>query len=370
MSQENSYFKLGLFVLIGLALFVAGVFVFGAGKLFQKRIPVETAITESVIGLDVGAEVRYHGVLIGSVSSIQLGAAKARAEEEYSKRLALGKLIIVGFTLNAKTLPPLIAKAPRENIEQAVQAGLRARLSSSGITGPTYLELLVEDKPDPDELVRPYQTDTIYIPSTLSFTGQLKSQLETFLEHVNEMKLVETVDSARGLIEDLRKSVHDVKIKEMNDSVLATLKKAEESANEVTTLLKGPEIKATFKNVEQTTANARDITASPEIQKVLADLPKISENLKTATEQIRQITENPAINKTLDATGNLGPAVTDLRRALRELNDILTSNRTDLDVMLTNLRRTSVNAAEVTDDAKGNPARVLFGNPPPKREAR
>jgi hypothetical protein len=48
--------------------------IFSAGKLFNQTFIVETYLEGTVTGLDVGASVRYHGVRVGKVTSIQLSS--------------------------------------------------------------------------------------------------------------------------------------------------------------------------------------------------------------------------------------------------------------------------------------------------------
>jgi ABC-type transporter Mla subunit MlaD len=69
--NTTRYFKLGLFILIGLGLLVAGAIALGAGRMFEKSIQIETCFDQSIAGVDVGAPVKYRGVTIGHVASIR-----------------------------------------------------------------------------------------------------------------------------------------------------------------------------------------------------------------------------------------------------------------------------------------------------------
>lgn len=73
MSQKkDNYFQLGLFVLAGLGLLILMILILGAGDFNKKTTIVETYVSGSVTGLEVGAPARYRGVKIGSVKSIAL----------------------------------------------------------------------------------------------------------------------------------------------------------------------------------------------------------------------------------------------------------------------------------------------------------
>ena len=70
MSAEARYFRVGLFVLVGIAVIVAAVLVLAGGNLFRQPVVAETYFDEAVEGLEVGSPVKLRGVQIGQVSWI------------------------------------------------------------------------------------------------------------------------------------------------------------------------------------------------------------------------------------------------------------------------------------------------------------
>src|SRR3954452_17571378 len=74
------YFRLGLFVLAGVALLVAGVVTLGAGVFARKAVAAETYLDEPVTGLEEGSPVRYRGVKVGRVKAIRFASAEYPAE--------------------------------------------------------------------------------------------------------------------------------------------------------------------------------------------------------------------------------------------------------------------------------------------------
>ena len=63
---------LGFFVLIGIGLFIAGIFLVGSkNEMFQKTFPITARFTNAT-GLKVGSNVRYNGVKVGIVKSVNL----------------------------------------------------------------------------------------------------------------------------------------------------------------------------------------------------------------------------------------------------------------------------------------------------------
>ena len=71
MIQANK-FRLGLFVLAGTVLFIAGLFVLGLEGLFVKKAHFVTLFPESVQGLTIGSPIKYKGVPIGTVAKISI----------------------------------------------------------------------------------------------------------------------------------------------------------------------------------------------------------------------------------------------------------------------------------------------------------
>ena len=104
MSAPINYFRLGLFVLVGLALIVAGVVVLGAGALLRPTILAETYFNESVQGLDVGAPVKYLGVEIGKVSWIGFVPAKYQMTN-VDESVRFGQLVMVEVSLDPTKFP-------------------------------------------------------------------------------------------------------------------------------------------------------------------------------------------------------------------------------------------------------------------------
>ena len=84
MSARANYFKLGLFVIAGLVVLIAGLLVLGAGDALKETITIETCIHETVQGLDVGAPVKLRGVKIGEVQSIHFSRDVYRLSFTYT----------------------------------------------------------------------------------------------------------------------------------------------------------------------------------------------------------------------------------------------------------------------------------------------
>jgi phospholipid/cholesterol/gamma-HCH transport system substrate-binding protein/paraquat-inducible protein B len=86
---------------------------------------------------------------------------------------------------------------------------------------------------------------------------------------------------------------------------------------------------------------------------MLVDLPQASESLNRFA-------------KKLDSLSNDLPETSaQLRQALQRLNRLITAQQRDMEKTVENLRAASENIKEITDDSKKYPSQVLFGAPPP-----
>jgi paraquat-inducible protein B len=345
MSQDGGYFKLGLFVVVATGLLAAALVILGAGSMWENVRMVETAVTESVQGLDPGAPVKFRGVRIGQVKSIDM-SLKIYKAKDIQQQLQLARYI----TIRMEIMPVQI-----ENViplEKLTESGLRVRMAQAGITGPAYLEVLLLDpvKYPPPQL--PFTPEYAFVPSTPGFVQTIMTGVEALADEMRKMKLSETVDNANKLMLDLQSTVRDLRMAEMSGRVIAILDDAKKSTGRIYQILDSPEVDRMIKDSS---------TAASE-------LPAITLNLRHSTERIDQIVHDPAVQKAInglgDAGANAGAVTVELRRTLREISTLIAAQSRDLEILIANLRRASDNAAALSEDARENPSRLLFGQPP------
>ena len=69
---EKFKIRLGLFIAVGLALFVVAVFVIGKQKNLFNPVYKLTATFYNVSGLQVGNNIRFSGITVGTVDNISI----------------------------------------------------------------------------------------------------------------------------------------------------------------------------------------------------------------------------------------------------------------------------------------------------------
>jgi len=136
MTAKMNHTRLGAFVVLAVALLAALAISLGGGNTFRKKVTVETYFNESVQGLDIGSKVRYRGVVIGAVSSINFTYTRYEQEIPPAERK---QYVLVEMAV----YPDLLGTdgAGREFVDKLVADGLRIRMAPIGITGIAYIEL-------------------------------------------------------------------------------------------------------------------------------------------------------------------------------------------------------------------------------------
>ena len=93
------FLRIGMLALSAIALAIGFILYLTAGQFGTKSDYFETYVGESIVGLDVGASVRYRGVQIGRVTEISLAAALYDVQEARANRAAM-QLVVIRFKLS------------------------------------------------------------------------------------------------------------------------------------------------------------------------------------------------------------------------------------------------------------------------------
>src|SRR3954463_11491287 len=161
--------------------------------MFQKTITIQTCFNESIAGLDVGAPVKYRGVTIGHVQSIRFphDLNKGQVTDPF-------KYILVEMAFDPHVVADVTEPRLKPVLDQMVGAGLRARVSQSGITGSAYIELnYLDPKRYPVSSVS-VRTQELFVPSAPGAFNQVidaVTDIATKLQQANLDQVVRHVDS-------------------------------------------------------------------------------------------------------------------------------------------------------------------------------
>jgi phospholipid/cholesterol/gamma-HCH transport system substrate-binding protein len=225
-SKRASPTLVGVFVLGALALAVAGLVVFGSGKLFRRTERFVAVFSGSVNGLSVGAPVKFRGVQVGSVSQILLGLPGMTLPE-----LRIPILIDIDQT-TARRLGAMVNPADPVTLAALIDQGLRAQLQlESIVTGVLFVQL---------DLF-PNTPATFYLPPN---SGYLEIPTQPTL-------LQEASQTAADLVAKLR----DIDFEGVATSI-------RDAARGVSTLTDSPELRQALTAVREAMVDARATLAT------------------------------------------------------------------------------------------------------------
>jgi len=370
MSAKASYFRLGLFMILGVALLVGGVIVLGAGSLFKETVAAETFFDESVQGLGVGSPVRFRGVEIGTVSHIGFLRRKY-PDSSWAKDPIFGKYILVEMELDPAQLPIPGTTGMGQRLSDAVESGLRLRMASSGLVGAVYL---AADVLDPKTFPAPeidWTPKALFVPSAPSTMSQVMKTIEELAAELKAANLTAVIGNIDKFFVTADKAVTELQVAKISEQGVGLLKGLRETNEGLKKFIDDPRIDRGLADLTASLKGIRGVVdeSGAPVTKALKDLPEISTRLKTTTKRIDEVLADPRIEKIIagltTTAEHAGPAALELRKALRELSQLISSQEQDIRTIIGALRDVMENVQTLSEDAKDNPSRLLFGEPPP-----
>ncbi|MFM7414788.1 MAG: MlaD family protein, partial [Alphaproteobacteria bacterium] len=314
-----------MLALAAIALAVGFILYLTAGQFGTKSDYFETYVGESIVGLDVGAAVRFRGVQIGRVTEISLAAAVYDVPEARADRYAM-QLVVIRFAVE-RTRVSRIA-----SLDDMIAGGLRTRIASQGITGVTYLEIDILDPARYPPIQVPWKPRYDHVPAVPSTITQVTSAAEQILRRLEALDIEALVNNAAGLMGDLRKQISEGEVatllREAGETVAelrAELRKVrlEETANE---------LRGAIASMGDAGRSAQELLASREIREALVRIPA---------------------------------AVTALEQTLRTARGTTSDLQADLSPLMRDLRSSVANLRDTTESLRRNPSQTLLGAPPP-----
>ena len=193
MSETRKPLLIGSFLLGGLLLLVAGTLLLSRDSWFSQPSEYVVYFKGALDGLDVGADVTYRGVKIGSVREIRLS---------YDRNI---KDVVMPVILRIDPRQGASKRNFDEILEQLVQRGLRAQLQTpSLLTGKAIVAL--DMFPDQRGYVRePNEVELPAIPSVPSRIDQAANLLGDLIAEVRELPLRELIDSTSRAMQGIER---------------------------------------------------------------------------------------------------------------------------------------------------------------------
>jgi len=186
-SKQINYFRIGVFVMLGIVLIILGVILLSSGKMLEKTITVETYFSESIQGISNGSPVKYRGVEIGRIDKISFvhqiyQHTQLQSDDPYSR------YVYVEMVISPELFTNGIKKPLVDIIKRDVDQGLRVKLTLQGLTGTAYLELNFANPKTNIPLTIDWKPKNYYIPSTPSALTQFSDNAQEILEELKKVK--------------------------------------------------------------------------------------------------------------------------------------------------------------------------------------
>ncbi|MBW1959978.1 MAG: MCE family protein [Deltaproteobacteria bacterium] len=326
MSRQGSKTLIGAFVLGAVALVVAGLVVFGSGRLFTKTYKYVMYFDGSVKGLSVGAPVVLRGVKVGLVSDILLLTDSKNMTIQIPVFIEVqpGKFKEVG---ELSAIPA--KKDPERIIKDLIALGLRAQLTlQSIVTG----QLMVELDFHPETQIRLVGIDRRYpeiptIPSPLQkltktverlpieeiFT-KLSSSLSGIANVVNSPGFSESVQAFNLAMTDIGKLIRNI------DSRVEPLAiSLEETLSATRDLMKhlDRKVEPLTDGLEQT---ERELQKMLKVIRIRADRLSASIERTSRSANVALIQAEKTLKTISDLMGEDSPFIYELTRTLQQLS--------------------------------------------------
>lgn len=288
--------RLGIFLLVAAGLVVTLLVIVTGNKLFEKRDKYFVRYTGvSVSGLDIGSQVKYHGVRVGRVEKISVDPNEVET-------------VIVELSLDHKT--------PVKNDVTAVT-------SSLSLTGIKIIELTGGTSASttlaPGSEIPAGASAFDLISGKAEIVAEKLELVLTNLAEItggeNQTKLMGMVDTTTLILSD----VHHI-LADNRNNIAQTIENIEVASAEIRQIAEAPELHRIIQNLDSTTAEIRaaqigqmiatlqsalgqanstfthlDLTLMKGRHDILSSLESLRESLDSFNEFARAISEDPSL---------------------------------------------------------------------------
>ena len=301
MSANTRYFKIGLFVLAGLALLVAGLLFLGADSMFRPRIYLETYVDGTVQGIDVGSPVKFRGVQIGRVSRVDF------CFNEYGPQPGEGRLdyVYIEMEVNKQVFRGMFNADVGAMIQDAVDQGLRVMLQPQGITGLNFAELNYVDASSlPPPLKIWWTPRHPYIPSAPGTLASMLDSVNSIMDTFNALDLKDTMkdvnDALQGFNDTLKQlsgGMDDLQLAKISSDMQGVLADLKAKIEKLPVEQLGADGSKAMQSLAAASGELKDLADAAQtspllnadaVGAIVSDVQAAAENLRVLTENLRE----------------------------------------------------------------------------------
>lgn len=278
--NDNSKFKLGLFIILATIVFFAALFILGTMDRFKEKAHISTLVSESVQGLSIGSSVKYQGVPIGNVCEIMIYPIDNVIRIDMEINISKFKVQQSGHA--PVTIP---VEGFNSHVADAVKKGLCCRMELEGITGSKYIELqMVKDATPPEYDLTEFGLAYTYVPSQPSLISDLRGSVTSILAKLESIDYKGISDRTNSVLDSINERVNSPKFDETIDNVNAMVNEARKSIENLEQLTNSDirgKIDTISQNVNTAVNAVESLTKSVEEEIKSIEFAQISENLRS-----------------------------------------------------------------------------------------
>jgi len=400
MSTKPHYFRIGVFVIVAVALVVIAVTLFGAGLFARNELRFESYFAESITGLSVGASLEFRGVGIGRVESIGFVDNVYDLPQEKGGISPYSSYVRVVSAVSRSKLPASTSGQIDTALSQMIARGLRVQITSNILTGQAYLEMnYLDPNRYPVERV-PWTPKYFVIPSAPSEFTTIKDSIDRILQElqsidvgglaksldqvltsldqvIREASVAELSMDARALLQEGRNKLQALEMDKINagaQEFLASLNSAVADANvpqlsrQARDVLANANRKVSALDVEKINADIERLLASLDRAVADANVPGLSQeaqtlmaDLRSTNKYLKDLLRPP---ETITSRPNVPEVIAGLNQTISELNRMISTNRPQISATLTQFQQIADSLNELVTTLKEQPSSLLFGRPP------
>lgn len=332
MSRQANPALIGGFILGAISLLVVGLVLFGSGRYFQDITTAVLYFEGDVQGLNVGAAVKFRGVKIGEVTSINTYFDPETLE------------VRIPVTVNLINVRKITANAFRgksNGFKVLVDGGLRGQLrTESLVTGLLFVQLdFYPDAPAPDHPLVDSMTGLNEIPTVPTVLQEAQTTVRQLVDRLGKLPLDNMLQSLNGVLagadkllnapgvqqapEDLQAALADVRrVSQRTDAQLGPLLENATAALANINLL-AAELRPVVTRAEQTLTTVDDLANKDGVRL----LKRLDEAVVQANVTLRETQAAMAgvsdLTLPTSATGHqLRSTLTEVSAAARAVNDL------------------------------------------------
>jgi len=301
MSAKSRYFKIGLFILAGLALLVGGLLFLGADSMFRPRIYLETYVDGTVQGIDIGSPVKFRGVQIGRVSRIDF------CFNEYGPQPGEGRLdyVYIEMEVNKQVFRGMFTEDVGTMIQGAVDQGLRVMMQPQGITGLNFAELNYVDRATAAPPLKIWWTPRHpYIPSAPGTLTSMLDSVNSIMDTFNALDIKDTMKDVNSALEgfnvtlkQLGGGLDDLQLKKISTDLQGVLADLKEKIAKLPVEELGADGKKAMQSLAAAsdeiktladTAQSNPLLNADAVATIVSDVQAAADNLRVLTENLRE----------------------------------------------------------------------------------